>query len=744
MIAVSKNKAYFARVSRKGQDRAEPSRAETVFFVQGVNYIGAVDRPWQLWSQFEPNLIKEDFKKIQEAGLNVVRLFSSPILEKEIRAGTFNKLDRVLQFAADYKLLVLLTLNGSRALNLAAVSALDQKIIDRYQEDPVILGWDLQDNPGLFDLAAAIYPKQSFVPLQSGQLISRYGQQLSQAEAVAQQAQGYLPKHLNARQAYFYANVQVLYQKFLEAARLWQKSHQGTLLDFLDHPEANRWQGLTQAMDETLTIWFKQRHQALKDLDPHHLITTTFQNLHWAGLPANSCLDFISYSQLNTSSFADLKASQANLNSLRQAFPEHPVLMSEFGCPNQKSSNPTLHHPLDDKQSALIEMSQLAYLRAKHFAGGIKWTLNDHHWPDNPQASSYGLYTSQGQAKAAKALLKQSQDTWPQPPCPAQIQLLPAEQTLAFRLRFGQDELHSIFIAGQHYQDAQLSWQAQDIAYLQLTFEENALLIQATQDGQLSLMPWALLPNWDKDLGGALYRLDEEAKHLLWQSDDPSNYHLPLKAQQRYRLQNTGRQVLKALQAEPTLIPNPGEHVLLLGNANQNLRDALPYLRAFAPDISFAPDKVRGRWAYVSVIASKEQIPDSQLAQIRQSGAYLVERLEGDISQIIADLIHQDRRFLAISLNPPPDDSLVTIPSPVQPDPALQAGYYFVRPGDTLRKIAHQFYGQGLLWQFIFGVNLDVLTHPDHLRPGLRLKIPPSPNGHQFRALLFVTIIKMP
>lgn len=54
------------------------------------------------------------------------------------------------------------------------------------------------------------------------------------------------------------------------------------------------------------------------------------------------------------------------------------------------------------------------------------------------------------------------------------------------------------------------------------------------------------------------------------------------------------------------------------------------------------------------------------------------------------------------------------------------ATVYEVKAGDSLSKIAKQFYGSGNAWKKIFDANADVLRDPNKIQPGQKLKIPPK------------------
>jgi len=69
-----------------------------------------------------------------------------------------------------------------------------------------------------------------------------------------------------------------------------------------------------------------------------------------------------------------------------------------------------------------------------------------------------------------------------------------------------------------------------------------------------------------------------------------------------------------------------------------------------------------------------------------------------------------------LSLIPPVDPELAPSPGEFQT--------YTVQKGDTLWKVAKQFYGSGKQWRQIYGANQNVISNPDRITPGLELQIP--------------------
>ena len=59
---------------------------------------------------------------------------------------------------------------------------------------------------------------------------------------------------------------------------------------------------------------------------------------------------------------------------------------------------------------------------------------------------------------------------------------------------------------------------------------------------------------------------------------------------------------------------------------------------------------------------------------------------------------------------------------PVQP--STPSRDYTIRSGDSLSKIAKEFYGNAAYWQKIYQANKDTIKDPDLIYPGQKIKIP--------------------
>jgi nucleoid-associated protein YgaU len=60
----------------------------------------------------------------------------------------------------------------------------------------------------------------------------------------------------------------------------------------------------------------------------------------------------------------------------------------------------------------------------------------------------------------------------------------------------------------------------------------------------------------------------------------------------------------------------------------------------------------------------------------------------------------------------------------VVPQAKIEVEYYLIKSGDTLSKIAKQFYGNANLYPKLFDANKEVIEHPDKIFPGQKIRIP--------------------
>jgi len=60
------------------------------------------------------------------------------------------------------------------------------------------------------------------------------------------------------------------------------------------------------------------------------------------------------------------------------------------------------------------------------------------------------------------------------------------------------------------------------------------------------------------------------------------------------------------------------------------------------------------------------------------------------------------------------------------PEPEVKVEYYVIESGDTLSKIAKEYYGNAMDYPKIFEANREVIKDPDLIYPGQKIRIPLS------------------
>lgn len=58
------------------------------------------------------------------------------------------------------------------------------------------------------------------------------------------------------------------------------------------------------------------------------------------------------------------------------------------------------------------------------------------------------------------------------------------------------------------------------------------------------------------------------------------------------------------------------------------------------------------------------------------------------------------------------------------PEPAPEVQYYTIKSGDSLSKIAKEFYGNAMDYPKLFEANKEVIKDPDLIYPGQKIRVP--------------------
>ncbi len=699
---------------------ADPDGNE--FFVVGVNYEGYFDRAWRLWNDdtFDLALIEKDFRKARQIGCNTLRMFVQTALERDIRAGIFDKLDRVLDLAAYHGLVVILTLNDDHSRNLSDAAQIAAAIAEHYRDHPAVLGYDLENEPKLYHLLVAQYPDGYPAPVQSRALVEYYGEWVSRDEIAELRQQRRVPSFLDDEMAYYYANALQVFLEFDAAANQWRQQSGQTLADYIASPDSDAWQPFLEVMDGTVAAWISAQSDPVRAVAPNALITVGWNWLHFAALPANELLDFHAFHVYGERGLASFRSVLDALGSLQRRFPKAPVLVGEFGYSNATTSNPATSQPVPQSVTALYEGALLAHLKAGGFAGGLKWMLNDVTGVHNPYEASLGVFAAGDQPKVVAQVIKHYVDLWSLSKEPGNFSL---HEDFIADLGYRYSLPNAVVVGGGAHQDAAIDWQAGQGTHVYLAWVDN-ITVKAMADGELLLSPPELVSNWT-DYGSILHYLDGQGNRVrvgVFPAGERVSWSV--KAGQTYVV-SKGAKKPEEPPAGEIPRPGPGQHVLILPDSEAHLDAARAYITRFLPDVSFLPDEAVGRWPYVMIVGDTSGVTAEQETALREADAW-VERITADtlveLQAVLDQLAAEGSPFLGVVPGEPGEP-----PPPPPPPPSPEPDTYLVQPGDTLWLISSKVYGSGSFWRIIFEANLDILEDPSRIRPGQVLKIPPRP-----------------
>jgi hypothetical protein len=123
--------------------------------IKGINYYPK-DYPWlEFWGNFQDSIIREDFRKIKDLGLNCVRIFLpvEKVGQDKIQTSLISKLDTLLAIANEYELKIIPTLFdfplGFEIRNYPIYYRQLDFLIKRYKSNEEIIAWNIKNEPDL-------------------------------------------------------------------------------------------------------------------------------------------------------------------------------------------------------------------------------------------------------------------------------------------------------------------------------------------------------------------------------------------------------------------------------------------------------------------------------------------------------------------------------------------------------------------------------------------------------------------
>ncbi len=336
----------FLRLSEDGKHIVYPDGRR--FFMIGANYHRPLNGALHNSGDFDHAALEDDFRKARDAGVNCMRIgfsgrfYDDPALIKEC--------------ARKYGIYLLVVVPGAPqdfAENAGKVAQL-------YADEPMVLGYDLQNEPKIEALA---------------------GLKFDGAKSPVLKLHPEFEKNLPA------------------FAKLWNEATdpltRGVPSTFpgLTGPLTvpDEWRELYGATNGTLDLWISKQIQAIRKYDKHHLISVGY-NRFLECLPANKQLSFVSHHVYDRpSSYEQVVSNVTALDRIAGVWSDRPITLGEFGYSNGVVTPDGRY--LDLHTSAVGEMIHYLYALAKGYDGAMKWALTDWHWDVIAKAAEKGRNT---------------------------------------------------------------------------------------------------------------------------------------------------------------------------------------------------------------------------------------------------------------------------------------------------------------------------------------------------------------
>jgi hypothetical protein len=336
------------------------------FFMVGADYIGSLDRkffggPWLAW-------LERDFQAASQAGINCLRVYGASALYRDpVKLAALKDLARRFNLR-----LLIVVVDHTNLLTREELQARAREVATAFADEPMLLGYDLQNEPYLYEVAKVKDGPQTLG--EKYPLWQRWGE----------------------------------YEK---SANLGGSEH-FTSFPGVSGPLAPsaEWAPVVQDASSVFGDWIRWQVEAIRSVDRTHPITVGYNSV-FATLPCNAQLDFISHHGYEKP--VDLAAVERNLTTmdrLHALWPGKPVSFGEFGYTNGMVLNGRY---LDLHTSALGEFLHYLYAWNQGYEGCMKWVLMDHplelsrqqcSWipPDDlgkhVDQGRYGLFYSAGTA----------------------------------------------------------------------------------------------------------------------------------------------------------------------------------------------------------------------------------------------------------------------------------------------------------------------------------------------------------
>ncbi len=482
------------------------------FFMIGCNYVGSFDRcSGRMWREafYDPAVVEDDFRKARDAGLNVMRYWIQQPLDMAIRAGNTTMVGAIREAARKYGVYLLLDLPGTGYRTEKQMLASHRAIAAAFRDEPMVLGYDLRNEPYVTTLGGLIYTDTP-PPVQTRDLRPEYPGRIDNEQLRQWIADRdwwlHLPAWITGETA----------ERVVSARELWRQWRLDTGLATSTLRSMNGglprkgWAALVDTVDASLDRWLSCQIAAIREADPNHLITVG-HNTALQVLPANKQLDFVSqHIYARPYHYANVIENFTTLDRLKARWPDRPVSLGEFGYSNGIRLGTGY---LDDHASSVGEMMHFLYALANGYEGAKKWMLCD--WPlavmrrygdwdrglnTRIYEERFGLYyydgTVGGRPKPIAAALRFLRDYVDRAGPVGTFEYAEGDTPIGAVYRF--EGKNALFVGAMQHESDSLAFRSDTATNVMLLWDNASITLMSTADATVRLRPGVFvngLPN---------------------------------------------------------------------------------------------------------------------------------------------------------------------------------------------------------------------------------------------------------
>lgn len=139
------------------------------------------------------------------------------------------------------------------------------------------------------------------------------------------------------------------------------------------------------------------------------------------------------------------------------------------------------------------------------------------------------------------------------------------------------------------------------------------------------------------------------------------------------------------------------------------------------PDATITND-VDNNWEFINVAWDEDA--RKKAIELINNDTIKTDFLTPVTKDMVANVDNKDEVIELVPLEPTKPETVVTVPTRVEPTVSQKTEIYIVKSGDTLSSISYMYYKNANRWQEIYDANRDTISNPNMIYIGQKVNIP--------------------